>query len=68
MRGDPLARQWWGVQVIEASPNGLTVAELAKHSPFMDVFKFQFPQKLKEFLALSPLKSWLTFYPARERP
>ena len=68
MRGDRLSRQWWSVQAIEASLKGLTVAEIAKRSPFMDVFKFQFPQKLKEFLALSPLKSWPTFYPARERP
>ena len=30
MRGDRLSRQWWGVQVIEANPNGLTVADLAK--------------------------------------
>ena len=39
MRGDRLSRQWWSVQAIEASPNGLTVAEIAKRSPFMDVFE-----------------------------
>jgi hypothetical protein len=30
MRGDQLARQWRGIRPIEASPNGLTVAEIAK--------------------------------------
>lgn len=30
MRGDQLARQWRVARAIEASPNGLTVAELAK--------------------------------------
>ena len=30
MRGDQLARQWRVIRAIEASPNGLTVAELAK--------------------------------------
>jgi len=52
MRGDQLARKWRVARAIEASPKGLTVAEPSKRSPFMDVFKFQFPKKLKEFLAL----------------
>lgn len=30
MRGDPLARQWRIIRTIKASPNGLTVAEIAK--------------------------------------
>ena len=30
MRGDQLARQWRIIRAIEASPNGLTVAEIAK--------------------------------------
>jgi predicted DNA-binding transcriptional regulator YafY len=30
MRGDQLARQWRVIRAIEASPNGLTVAEIAK--------------------------------------
>jgi hypothetical protein len=30
MRGDQLARQWRVVRAVEASPNGLTLAELAK--------------------------------------
>jgi len=30
MRGDRLSRKWWSVQAIEASPNGLTGAEIAK--------------------------------------
>ncbi len=30
MRGDQLARQWRSIRVIEASPNGLTVAEITK--------------------------------------
>jgi hypothetical protein len=30
MRGDQLSRQWRVVRAIEASPNGLTVAEIAK--------------------------------------
>jgi hypothetical protein len=29
MRGDQLARQWRVIRAIEASPNGLTVAEIA---------------------------------------
>jgi len=30
MRGDQLARQWRVIRAIEASPNGLTVAEIAQ--------------------------------------
>jgi len=30
MRGDQLSRQWRVIRAIEASPNGLTVAEIAK--------------------------------------
>ena len=30
MRGDQLARESWTIRAIEASPNGLTVAEVAK--------------------------------------
>lgn len=30
MRGDQLARQWRVIRAIEASPVGLTVAEIAK--------------------------------------
>jgi predicted DNA-binding transcriptional regulator YafY len=30
MRGDQLARQWRIIRAIEASPSGLTVAEIAK--------------------------------------
>lgn len=30
MRGDQLSQQWRVVRAIEASPNGLTVAEIAK--------------------------------------
>jgi len=30
MRGDQLARQWRIIRAIEASPNGLTVAEIAQ--------------------------------------
>jgi hypothetical protein len=30
MRGDQLARQWRVIRAIEASPDGLTVAEIAK--------------------------------------
>ena len=30
MRGDQLARQWRVIRVIEASPNGLTVTEIAR--------------------------------------
>jgi len=30
MRGDQLARQWRLIRAIEASPNGLTVAEIVK--------------------------------------
>ncbi len=30
MRGDQLARQWRVIRAIEASPNGLTVAEVAQ--------------------------------------
>jgi hypothetical protein len=30
MRGDQLARQWRTIRAIEASPNGLTVTEIAK--------------------------------------
>jgi hypothetical protein len=30
MRGDQLARQWQALRAIEASPNGLTPAELGK--------------------------------------
>jgi predicted DNA-binding transcriptional regulator YafY len=30
MRGDQLARQWRVIRAVEASPNGLTVAEIAK--------------------------------------
>ena len=30
MRGDQLSRQWRIIRAIEASPNGLTVAEIAK--------------------------------------
>jgi len=30
MRGDQLARQWRVIRAIEASPNGLTVAEIAR--------------------------------------
>jgi hypothetical protein len=30
MRGDQLARQWRIIRAIEASPTGLTVAEIAK--------------------------------------
>jgi len=30
MRGDQLARQWRVIRAIEASPNGLTVAEIAE--------------------------------------
>jgi predicted DNA-binding transcriptional regulator YafY len=30
MRGDQLARQWRVIRAIESSPNGLTVAEIAK--------------------------------------
>jgi predicted DNA-binding transcriptional regulator YafY len=30
MRGDQLARQWRVIRAIEVSPNGLTVAEIAK--------------------------------------
>jgi hypothetical protein len=30
MRGDQLARQWRIIRAIEASPNGLTVSEIAK--------------------------------------
>ena len=30
MRGDQLARQWRVIRAIGASPNGLTVAEIAK--------------------------------------
>jgi hypothetical protein len=30
MRGDQLARQWRVIRAIEASPGGLTVAEIAK--------------------------------------
>ena len=30
MRGDQLSRQWLVIGAIEASPNGLTVAEIAK--------------------------------------
>jgi hypothetical protein len=29
MRGDQLAPHWWVVRAIEASPNGLIVAEIA---------------------------------------
>jgi hypothetical protein len=29
MRGDQLARQWRVIRAIEASPNGLTMAEIA---------------------------------------
>jgi len=29
MRGDELARQWRVIRAIEASPNGLTMAEIA---------------------------------------
>ena len=30
MRGDQVARQWRVIRAIESSPNGLTVAEIAK--------------------------------------
>ena len=30
MRGDQLARQWRVIRAIEASPDGLTVSEIAK--------------------------------------
>jgi predicted DNA-binding transcriptional regulator YafY len=30
MRGDQLARQWRVIRAIEASPNGLAVAEIAQ--------------------------------------
>ena len=30
MRGDQLSRQWRVIRAIEASPNGLTVAEIAQ--------------------------------------
>ena len=30
MRGDQLARQWRIIRAIEASPNGLTVTEIAQ--------------------------------------
>jgi len=74
MHGDQLSHQWRVIRAIEASPNGLTVAEIAKReetgirtifrdleaqatgfplyteradrakrSPFIDIFKFQFP-------------------------
>jgi len=32
MRGDQLARQWRVIRAIEASTNGLTVAEIANHN------------------------------------
>jgi hypothetical protein len=34
MRGDPLARQWRIIRAIEASPGGLTVAEIGNRQPF----------------------------------
>ncbi len=30
MQGDQLAGEWWAIRAIEASPNGLTVGEVAK--------------------------------------
>ena len=30
MRGDQLSRQWWVNRAIEVSPNGLTVAKIAR--------------------------------------
>ena len=30
MRGDQLGRQWWVNRAIEASPKGLTIAEIAR--------------------------------------
>jgi hypothetical protein len=41
MQGDQLARQWRIIRVIEASPNGLTVAEIAKLSLTLEALQVQ---------------------------
>jgi len=46
MRGDRLSRQWWSVQAIEASPNGLTGAEIAKREEKISV---KHEQRVDEF-------------------
>jgi hypothetical protein len=39
MRGDQLPRQWRVIRAIKASPNGLTVAEVANFSPTLEALQ-----------------------------
>ena len=50
MRGDQLARQWRVIRAVEASPNGLTVAEIAIF-PYPFRFKTPLPFTLTEFMS-----------------
>jgi hypothetical protein len=45
MRGDQLARQWRVIRAIEASPNGLTVAENARLHEAQGIARKRSPSK-----------------------